>query len=206
MSVVNLLKLDRKRRWKSRRRIFGKSIGKYSGILVLLAMAGVFHVIQNGLWLTKSTFSLQRVVQSNTDNILVGRASVIDGDTIRIDNKKVRLHGIDAPEIRQTCTSNTGSKIRCGSQSTRYLKKILQNSSAVKCKIVMTDSYGRLVGDCFRADGKSLAVAMVESGHALDWPKYSRRAYASSQKRAKARKLGLWAYKFEMPWDYRRSG
>ena len=34
---------------------------------------------------------------------LVGIAEVIDGDTIRIDKKKIRLFGIDAPEKKQLC-------------------------------------------------------------------------------------------------------
>ena len=36
---------------------------------------------------------------------LVGIAEVIDGDTIRIDKKKIRLFGIDAPEKKQFCLS-----------------------------------------------------------------------------------------------------
>ena len=35
-----------------------------------------------------------------------GSAVVTDGDTIKISNNKIRLHGIDAPEKRQNCTKN----------------------------------------------------------------------------------------------------
>ena len=32
-----------------------------------------------------------------------GVAIVIDGDTLKIKNEKIRLSGIDSPEIKQTC-------------------------------------------------------------------------------------------------------
>ena len=38
--------------------------------------------------------------------IIEGKVKIIDGDTIHIGNNKIRLHGIDAPEINQTCTIN----------------------------------------------------------------------------------------------------
>jgi endonuclease YncB( thermonuclease family) len=32
-------------------------------------------------------------------DLVEGRAFVIDGDTIKINDERIRLHGIDAPEI-----------------------------------------------------------------------------------------------------------
>ena len=43
-----------------------------------------------------------------------GVARVTDGDTIKIEGIKIRLHGIDAPERKQTCEKN-GGVWRCGS-------------------------------------------------------------------------------------------
>ena len=43
---------------------------------------------------------------TNLDNKLLSQENqirIIDGDTIQI-NKKIQLHGIDAPEIDQDCT------------------------------------------------------------------------------------------------------
>ncbi len=44
---------------------------------------------------------------------LIGRASVIDGDTIEIHGRRIRLYGIDAPESGQSCEANGGT-YRCG--------------------------------------------------------------------------------------------
>ena len=35
--------------------------------------------------------------------IIIGKAEVIDGDTIKINSKSIRLFGIDAPEKKQKC-------------------------------------------------------------------------------------------------------
>ena len=37
---------------------------------------------------------------------ILGKAKIIDGDTIHINNNKIRLHGIDAPELNQNCIYN----------------------------------------------------------------------------------------------------
>ena len=34
---------------------------------------------------------------------IIGAAIIIDGDTVHINSNKIRLHGIDAPEIKQNC-------------------------------------------------------------------------------------------------------
>ena len=42
-------------------------------------------------------------VKSQELKIISGIAKVIDGDTLKIENKKIRLFGIDAPEKKQLC-------------------------------------------------------------------------------------------------------
>ena len=42
-------------------------------------------------------------VQSQEVKLISGIAKVVDGDTIKIENKKIRLFGIDAPEKKQKC-------------------------------------------------------------------------------------------------------
>ena len=43
-------------------------------------------------------------VKSDEVKIISGIAKVTDGDTIRINQKKIRFYGIDAPEKEQKCT------------------------------------------------------------------------------------------------------
>jgi endonuclease YncB( thermonuclease family) len=39
---------------------------------------------------------------------------VVDGDTIHIGKTKIRLHGIAAPEMKQTCRTSKGKEQKCG--------------------------------------------------------------------------------------------
>ena len=42
-------------------------------------------------------------VKSEEIKEITGYAKIIDGDTIKINSNKIRLHGIDAPETKQKC-------------------------------------------------------------------------------------------------------
>lgn len=64
---------------------------------------------------------------------IVGRASVIDGDTIEIGGTRIRFDGIDAPESRQTCRDAAGAKYRCGQQSALALDKFRAVSRPTIC-------------------------------------------------------------------------
>lgn len=52
---------------------------------------------------------------------LTGRAAVIDGDTIEIAGKRIRMVGIDAPESGQSCADEAGNPWRCGTLAARAL-------------------------------------------------------------------------------------
>jgi endonuclease YncB( thermonuclease family) len=63
---------------------------------------------------------------------ITGTASVIDGDTIDIHGQRIRLHGIDAPESRQTCVAD-GEVWRCGQQAALALFDFI-GRSPVACQ------------------------------------------------------------------------
>lgn len=136
---------------------------------------------------------------------LIGRAVVIDGDTIEIHRERIRFNGIDAPEGQQLCQNAKGRDYRCGQVAADALANFLSKSRPTRCDFVERDQYDRFVGDCYRADGQSVSSWLVRNGHALDWPRYSNDAYASDQDTAQTNRSGMWAGTFQAPWDWRAS-
>ncbi|WP_440654104.1 thermonuclease family protein [Candidatus Pelagibacter sp. HIMB1506] len=148
-------------------------------------------------------------VRSENINKISGFAKVVDGDTIKINSKKIRLYGIDAPEKKQKCKKtyltisfmSFTKDYMCGEVSTeKLIKKI--NNQKLNCNIIDVDRYKRLIGECFKRN-INLNSWMVSNGYALAYRKYSKK-YVSDEINAKNNKLGIWQGKFEMPWDYRR--
>jgi endonuclease YncB( thermonuclease family) len=135
---------------------------------------------------------------------ITGRASVIDGDTIDIHGERIRFNGIDAPESRQRCTDASGQEYRCGKVSADALDAFLAESRPTRCETRNRDRYKRFVADCFRFDGSSVSAWMVRRGLALDWPRYSKGAYAAEQAAAQNSKIGVWQGQFTPPWDWRK--
>ena len=148
-------------------------------------------------------------VRSEEIKEISGNAKIIDGDTIKINSKKIRLHGIDAPEFKQTCKKPYLTIIfftftkdyPCGKISTQKLQKKI-NNKVITCKILDIDRYKRLIGECYKRN-LNLNSWLVSNGYAVAYRKYSKK-YVSYEINAKNEKLGIWQGKFEMPWDYRR--
>ncbi|MEP9376228.1 thermonuclease family protein [Aquabacter sp. CN5-332] len=133
---------------------------------------------------------------------IVGRASVIDGDTIEIHGQRIRLEGIDAPESRQTCTDKkTGAAVRCGQRAAFFLADMIE-ARVVSCEPKGRDRYKRVLAQC-KAAGRDIAAAMVDAGWALAYVAYSRE-YELCEAAARKARAGMWAYEFIPPWDWRR--
>ncbi|SDW26034.1 Endonuclease YncB, thermonuclease family [Albimonas donghaensis] len=129
-----------------------------------------------------------------------GRARVVDGDTIRIGEARLRLVHIDAPETRQDCEDADGRAYACGEASTRALVEMI-GGREVRCAAEERDRYDRALAVC-EAGGRDLNGAMVSAGWAVVYAKFSDR-YEAEQAAARAAGLGLWSGRFEPPWDYR---
>lgn len=125
---------------------------------------------------------------------------VHDGDTLRLGSQRVRLWGIDAPELEQTCHQGAVSQ-PCGKLARDALIKLI-GQSQLSCTTIETDRYGRNVARC-EATGIDLNRTMVVEGWALDYERYSGGAYQTEQARAEKAQLGIWAMEFETPWQWR---
>lgn len=137
---------------------------------------------------------------SPSPQTLTGIPRVTDGDTIRIGNTRIRLHGIDAPEKRQTCTAD-GKAWRCGDAATDAFRDAI-GGLAVTCTKRDTDRYGRVVAVCW-AGAVELGAWMVRQGWAVAYRRYSM-DYVADENVARAGRRGLWRGEFVMPWVWRR--
>ena len=132
---------------------------------------------------------------------LVGRVSVIDGDTLEMHGNRIRLHGIDAPESGQSCMAEKNKPYRCGQLSANRMASYVSGKT-VYCEIKDKDRYGRLVAAC-SVDDVDVNELLVSEGWALAYRQYSK-DYVSAEENAKKLGLGMWRGKFIEPWNWRR--
>ncbi len=128
---------------------------------------------------------------------LSGHAYVIDGDTLVIHDRHIRLFGVDAFEHDQTCGG-----FACGQQATSVMNGLVQ-SIIVTCDQQDVDPYGRMVAICRTSSGLNLGREMVRRGLAVDYRHFSRR-YMDDETYARTHRLGAWAYGFDSPQTWRR--
>ena len=131
----------------------------------------------------------------------VSVTKVSDGDSLRSGPLKIRLHGIDAPELKQTCTDTSGTKWPCGRAAREAMTEIAM-TAPLRCILMDVDRYGRLVMRCF-AGKTDIAEHLVANGLALAYRRYST-DYVAAEAGAREDRRGLWAGEFEAPWDWRR--
>ena len=125
---------------------------------------------------------------------------IVDGDTIHINKIKYRFHGMDAPEMKQTCKQNN-QQIKCGVLARDALVKKIGNQN-VRCKKITIDRYKRIIAECF-VNGDSLSKHLVRNGYAFAYRRYSKQ-FIEDENFAREQKLGLWQMQFEYPWNFRR--
>jgi endonuclease YncB( thermonuclease family) len=138
---------------------------------------------------------LLAVLRMAPETDLTGTAVAMDGDSLRIAGEEIRLLGIDAPELQQTCNVS-GRSTSCGRESLSALRLLLAGGLAT-CVGSERDRYGRLLARC-RVRGIDVGAALVRDGRAVAFG-----AYEAEEAEARSRYAGLWAGEFERPRDWR---
>ncbi len=133
-----------------------------------------------------------------------GVAKVIDGDSISVDDREVRLFGIDAPEYHQECFDTKKRLYSCGKVSQEFLYDLI-NGKKVTCHYAEKDKYNRYLGKCEM--GKiSINQEIIKNGMAVIYNfTESDDVMDSLEAKAKEQKLGIWQGAFQLPKDYRKS-
>jgi endonuclease YncB( thermonuclease family) len=103
---------------------------------------------------------------ADTRRRLKGRCWVIDGDTIIVEKTKIRLAGIDAPELDQPY-----------GKTSKWAMHALCKGHVITVELTGETTHDRLVGACYLPDGRDLAAELVRQGLALDWALFSNGKY-----------------------------
>ncbi len=131
-----------------------------------------------------------------------GKVRVIDADTWRVGDEKVRQFGIDAPELGQPCAWPDRRDRDCGRWAAQQARRRFGGKTA-RCERIDTDRYGRTVARCF-VDGADAARVMVAEGIAFAYRRYSM-DYDLDEKRAAVTGRGLHGATLQRPAAYRRT-
>lgn len=124
-----------------------------------------------------------------------GTPRFVDGDSLELDGERLRIRGIDAPELGQFCSLD-GADYPCGRRALASLRNIV-GADAVRCSGSEHDRYDRLLVRC-EAGGRDLGFTQVEAGWALAFG-----GYEDAERSARTARRGLWAGTFETPSDWR---
>lgn len=154
---------------------------------------------KRSIWDVLAAFCLFVVValiaawlESRNAEIVEAPMRVLDGDSLAADNIKIRLVGIDAPELKQIC-QRADEPYLCGVTSKAFLRKLISDALPVSCTGDTHDKYGRLLAECFAGD-VNLNRQMVSAGWAISYG-----GYGGEEAIARLQKRGLWAGKFDRP-------
>ena len=131
---------------------------------------------------------------------ITGAINVIDGETLEIQNQRIKLWGVDAPELNQTCKNGQDAGYDCGKEAAAALSRWLTELQPVRCEPRGNDNSGNTIAICYTSTGDDIASWMVRNGYAVDWPKYSNGFYGVSEKQAQSNKSGIWQHNEAAPW------
>ncbi|MEL7224855.1 MAG: thermonuclease family protein [Cyanobacteria bacterium J06576_12] len=176
--------------------------------LLLLAVAITAKISPQ--WVERLTSPLEPEYSGNSESYTLVPGSIYDGDTFQVSNGvdeiKVRLCGVDAPEKDQAL----------GTESRDHLRSLIaQGRGRVTLIKTDTDQYGRTIAEVFIPTGNGeeeihVNSQMVADGMAYVYPQYvgscpNAEPMKIAERVAKDASAGVWANPVsQKPWEYRR--
>lgn len=167
----------------------------------LIIIIGTLLVVAVYKFLGLGDISVPKPREWKPGTVFRGMATVIDGDSLKINGMDVRLYAIDAPEGRQQCQDGHGKTFSCGEVAAVKLKALVVGGEVV-CTEQNVDQYGRIAAICTKQN-MDINERLVMMGWALAYRHHSD-TYVPAEKHAKNNNNGLWSGNFENPRDWRR--
>ncbi len=158
----------------------------------LVVFAGLFSLVLAAVWLlAKLADAIHRLgkrgpirkfktTPPKTLTPFSGKVYVIDGDTIEVKRTRIRLFGMDAPELSQY-----------GGKKARSHLIRLAGGRLVRVEPVVTDCYGRIVAKVWMEE-IDLSDRIVRDGFAVATSTWNS-DYNSAELEARRYRRGLWA-------------
>ena len=157
-------------------------------LLILIAAAWTY---------AKLTDPRETIIRNQTEQVRVS-----DGDSFAIGTRRIRLTGIDAPELKQTCKDATGADWACGIAAHGKLVQLLARPD-LRCIAQTHDRFGRALAKCSTAEVPDIAAEMAAKGFAVSYDFNGIREYGREEDSARSAKRGIWRGQFESPKKWR---
>lgn len=135
---------------------------------------------------------------SDTVGKLSGKALVIDGDTIQMEDTVIDLYGIDAPELGQLC-GRGNKRERCGLNAALRLKQIIEGK-IVECRAFDTRTDPQTM--MCAIDNRDLSDMQLSAGQAVA-SESAIFLYLHAEATAKKSRIGIWRSEFVPPSEWR---
>jgi len=144
--------------------------------------------------------ALASTAHSQEAEPIVGIATVVDSDGLRIGDASLMLWGIESVERTQTCAID-GEFWDCYAAAVRSLQTITSVAEISCDPVGEPDPYGRILVVCF-VDGMDVNEALVRAGFALA-KRDETEDYVPAEDLAREEGIGLWQGTFEHPRNFR---
>jgi len=131
---------------------------------------------------------------------ITGPAQVVSGDVLAVAGEVIRIYGIDAPDMGQTCYNARGVAYDCGMGARNFLQYLVGDNE-VTCTLY-NELAGEMQNGTCRIGSTDLAAVMVVRGWAFSYRSISNR-YEQHEALAQSRRAGFWSGRAQRPWIWR---